>query len=105
MANEAASNWNQKHYNIIPINHHGLGGKMQTAHAKQILLESYNNLKLNQVQQQYAQKKVENIPAKEEINLLSFRAGNTILKSHKIGLSNNKRDMVNKLIEHYYPQV
>ena len=57
LANKTTTNWNQKHYNSIPINQHGLGGKMQTAHAKQILLQSYNNLKPNQVQLQYAQKR------------------------------------------------
>ena len=77
---------------------------MRTAHAKQLLLESYNHIMLNQVQQQYAQRKVQNIPTKEEINALTFREGNAILRSHRIGLPNNKKGMVDKLTKHYYPQ-
>ena len=104
LANETASNWNQHHFNSIPKNRVGLGGKMRTAHAKQLLLESYNHIMLNQVQQQYAQRKVQNIPTKEEINALTFREGNAILRSHRIGLPNNKKGMVEKLTKHYYPQ-
>ena len=89
LATKTATNWNQQHYNSIPINHVGLGGRMRTAHAKKLLLESYNHLILNQVQQQYTQRKVENIPTKEYIKSLSFRDGNAILRSHRIGLPKN----------------
>ena len=104
LATETATNWNLQHYNSIPVNHVGLGGKMRTAHAKQLLLESYNHLKLNQVQQHYTQRKVQNIPTKEDIKSLSFRDGNAILKSHRIGQQKNKQGMVDKLTKLYYPQ-